>query len=212
MKIALIGATGSVGTRLLAEALRRGYQVTAIVRDPAKLSSREGLTVIRGDAAQEGALAALLKGHDAVLSAYNGRRGSPGYTDEVLTGYRAIINAARIAGARLLVVGGAGSLDAAPGLRLIDTPNFPEAYKTEALAFAELLDALRKETSLDWTLLSPSALLVPGERTGKFRLGEDRLLTDAGGESRISMEDLAVALIDEVERPRHVRRRFTVGY
>lgn len=213
MKIAMIGATGSVGTRLLTEALRRGHKVTAIARDPAKLSSREGLTVVRGDAALEGNLAALLKGHDAVLSAYNGRRGSAKYTEEVLRGYNAIVGASRFAGVkRLLVVGGAGSLDAAPGLRLVDAPNFPEAYKTEALAFAELLETLRKETALEWTMLSPSALLMPGERTGKFRLGEDRLLTDAAGESRISMEDLAVAMLDEVEQPRHVRRRFTAGY
>ena len=124
-----------------------------------------------------------------------------------------MIGAVKKAGVkRLLVVGGAGSLEVSPGVQLVDTPDFPEAYKPEALAGRDFLNVLRGERELDWTFLSPSALFVPGERTGKFRLGTDRLLVDAKGESKISMEDYAIALVDELETPRHSRQRFTVGY
>jgi uracil phosphoribosyltransferase len=125
----------------------------------------------------------------------------------------AAVGAVKEAGVkRLIVVGGAGSLEVAPGLQLIDTPQFPDAYRPEASAGRDFLNALRAETSLDWTFLSPSALFEPGERTGKFRLGGDQLLADAAGQSRISMEDYAIALVDEIETPKHVRQRFTVGY
>jgi putative NADH-flavin reductase len=123
-----------------------------------------------------------------------------------------LIGAVKTAGAkRYLVVGGAGSLEAAPGVALVDTPDFPQAYKAEALAGAEFLDLLRKEPTLDWTFLSPSAMFVPGERTGKFRLGTDQLLTNEHGSS-ISFEDYAIAFVDEIEKPAHSRQRFTVGY
>jgi len=124
-----------------------------------------------------------------------------------------VINGLKKAGVkRLLVVGGAGSLEVKPGLQLVDRPEFPSEYKQGSLAVREALNILRKETSLEWTFLSPSAVLEPGRRTGTFRLGMDQLLTDAKGESRISVEDLAIALIDELENLKHIRRRFTVGY
>jgi len=125
----------------------------------------------------------------------------------------ALIAAVQSAGVkRLLVVGGAASLEVAPGKALLDTPDFPPAYRPEATAGLKFLKALRNEKTLDWTFLSPSAEFAPGERTGKFRLGDDRLLVDANGKSHISMEDFAIALVDELEHPKHIRRRFTVGY
>ena len=203
MKIALIGPTGNVGSRLLAELLRRGHEVTGIARHPEGLPSQPHLTVKRGDANDEDDLAALLRGHDAVISA--GRF--------VSVNPRALIAAVKQAGVpRLLVVGGAGSLEVAPGVQLMDTPDFPAAYKPEALAGRDFLHVLRDERELHWTFLSPSAIFGPGERTGTFRLGTDQLLVGADGESRISMEDFAIALVDELERPRHPRQRFTVGY
>jgi putative NADH-flavin reductase len=203
MKIALIGATGNVGSRLLAELLRRGHSVTAIARNPEKVPSQPGVTAKRADAGDKAELAAILAGHDAVISALPFRGSDP----------RVLIEAVKAARApRYLVVGGAGSLEVAPGLRLVDAPGFPEEYRQEALAGAAFLDTLRAEKDLDWTFVSPSALFVPGERTGKFRLGTDQLLADEKGNSTISFEDFAVAMSDELERPAHSRRRFTVGY
>ncbi|HQA09453.1 NAD(P)H-binding protein, partial [Zoogloea sp.] len=149
-------------------------------------------------------LAALLKGHDVVVSSTRFVGGTDAAT---------LIAAARQAGVkRVIVVGGAGSLEVAPGVALVDTPEFPEIYKAEAIGGSAFLQTLRAETELDWTFLSPSALFEPGERTGRFRLGGDRLLVDASGNSHISMEDYAIALADELETPKHSRARFTVGY
>jgi putative NADH-flavin reductase len=203
MKIALIGATGRVGSRLLAEALRRGHQVTGIVPDPEKLTPARGLTAKRGDVNDETGLAALLAGHEVAISAVRFAQLDP----------RRLIGAVKRAKVdRLLVVGGAGSLEVAPGVQLVDTEGFPAQFKAEALPGRDFLNLLRAEPELSWTFLSPSALFEPGERTGKFRLGRDRLLVDDKGASRVSMEDLAIAMLDEVETPRHVRARFTVGY
>ncbi|WP_342052574.1 MULTISPECIES: NAD(P)-dependent oxidoreductase [unclassified Cupriavidus] len=209
MNIAILGATGNVGTRLTDEALQRGHRVTALARSAESLPARAGLTAKNIDVAQADALARALAGHDAVISSLKFHGNDP----------RRIIEAVKAAGQasggetpRLLVVGGAGSLFGAPGVQIVDTPEFPAAYKAEALAGREFLNTLKGETTLDWTFLSPSALLAPGERTGKFRLGEDDLLVDAAGNSSISIEDYAIAMIDEVETPRHTRRRFTVGY
>jgi putative NADH-flavin reductase len=202
MKIALIGATGNVGLRLLAELTRRNHTVTAIVRQPEKVPAQPGVTAKKGDVSDQQGLADLLKGHDAVISSVHFTDSDP----------RKLLGAVRVSGVkRYLIVGGAGSLQVAPGVRLVDTPDFPEAYKAEAIAGAAFLDLLRGETGLDWTFLSPSALFVAGERTGKFRLGQDQLLTNAEG-SRISFEDFATALVDELEKPAHSRQRFTVGY
>lgn len=209
MNIAILGATGNVGTRLTDEALQRGHRVTALARSAESLPARAGLTAKNIDVAQADALARALAGHDVVISSLKFHGNDP----------RRIIEAVKAAGhasggktPRLLVVGGAGSLFGAPGVQIVDTPEFPAAYKAEALAGREFLNTLKGETTLDWTFLSPSALLAPGERTGKFRLGEDNLLVDAAGKSSISIEDYAIAMIDEVETPRHTRRRFTVGY
>jgi uncharacterized protein len=203
MKVALIGASGNVGSRLLAELLSRGHTVTAIARHPEKISARPGVTPKVGDVHDQAGLALLLAGHDAVISAVRFSASDP----KLLI---AAVKEARVP--RYLVVGGAGSLEVAPGKKLIDTPSFPEAYKPEASAGGGFLELLRGEKNLDWTFLSPSAVIGAGERTGKFRLGGDQLLTAADGKSSISYEDYAVALVDELEKPAHSRRRFTVGY
>lgn len=203
MHIALIGVTGRVGSRLLAELLRRGHRVTGIARDTGKLPGRDGLVLKNGDADNPSQLALLLTGHDAVLSALKFA------TSDAAT----LIAAVKQAGVgRLLVVGGAASLEVVPGHILLDAPGFPAAYRPEAEAGRRFLNVLRTERALDWTFLSPSAEFSPGERTGQFRLGGDQLLTDANGKSRISMEDYAIAFVDELETPKHPRQRFTVGY
>ena len=213
MDLALVGASGMVGSRLLAEALNRGHHVTAIVRDPGKLSPRSGLKVVKGDVTDAAALASVLKGKEVVVCAFNAVRGSPGYRETVLNAYDAIVRATKSAGVkRLVVVGGAGSLKVAPGKRLVDTPDFPAEYKTESQTFADLLDTFRNESALDWTVVCPGAYLYPGERTGNFRVGGDQLLSNAQGESKVSAEDFAIGLIDEVEKPKHLRGRFTVAY
>lgn len=202
MNIALIGATGNAGSRLLAELTRRGHTVTAIARNVGKVPAQPGVTAKAGDVFDQAGLAALLAGHDAVISAVHFTASDP----------RKLIEAVRASGVtRYLVVGGAGSLEVAPGVKLIDTPEFPAQYKAEAAAGGAFLDLLRDERALDWTFLSPSALFVAGERTGRFCLGTDQLLASPAGSS-ISFEDYAVALVDELERPAHSRRRFTVGY
>lgn len=217
MKIALIGATGFVGSALLAEALDRGHQVTAVVRNPTKLAQRAGVTGVAADVSDVDALAAALAGHDVVLSAFN-----PGWTpgsvnpamyDQQVGGTHAILAAVKQAGIRrVLWVGGAGGLEVAPGVQLIDTPDFPDWIKPGSRATSQALRALQAEPALDWSFLAPAALLEPGQRTGRFRLGGDRLLTDAQGRSRISVQDYAVAMIDELERPAHSRQRFSVAY
>ncbi|MDF2458343.1 MAG: uncharacterized protein K0S79_759 [Nitrospira sp.] len=213
MKIALIGATGFVGSAILQEALDRGHEVTAIVRHPEKLQSQTKLHARKADVQNEDEVARLVAGHDAVISAFN-----PGWTNSDLysqqvKGTRAIINGVKRAGVkRLLFVGGAGSLEVKPGVQSVDTPEFPKEWKQGSLATREALNMLSQEPSLEWSYLSPSAELFPGQRTGKFRLGTDQLLKDANGQSRISTADYAMAMIDEVEKPTHIRQRFTVGY
>lgn len=203
MKVALIGITGHVGSRLLAELLTRHHRVTGIARHPETTAPQSGLVLEQADATNSSTLALLLVNHDAVVSASRFRTSNP----------NALVTGVKEAGVkRLLVVGGAASLQVAPGKFLIDTPDFPDAYKVEAHAGVQFLDTLRKENDLEWTFLSPSAEFVPGKRTGKFRLGGDDLLVDANGRSWISMEDYAIALVDELEHPKHVRQRFTVGY
>jgi putative NADH-flavin reductase len=202
MKIALIGATGNVGSRILAELSRRGHAVTAIARHPEKIPGLTGVTAVKADADDVAGLAAVLKGHDVVISSVHFTASDP----------HKLLEAVHASGAgRYLVVGGAGSLEVAPGVKLIDTPEFPAIYKAEAGAGSAFLDLLRQETTLDWTFLSPSALFVPGERTGKFRIGGDQLLANEKGSS-ISYEDYAIAMADEIEKPAHSRKRFTVGY
>ncbi|WUR11941.1 NAD(P)-dependent oxidoreductase [[Empedobacter] haloabium] len=212
MNIVLIGATGYVGSRLLDEALARGHQVTAIVTKPEKLAGRTGVTAVQADVLDQAGLAERLRGHDAVVSAFSGHAQSDVY-DYYVRGITSVIAATKAAGVpRLLVVGGAGSLEVAPGVQLVDTPQFPAQWKGTAEGARQALNLLRAEPELDWTMLSPAAHLEPGTRTGQFRLGTDQLLVDAAGESRISVEDYAVAMIDELERPAHRRARFAVAY
>lgn len=208
MKIALIGATGYVGARLLSEALARGHRVTATVKNGGRLPPQHAnLTRVAADATDVAALAGAVAGNDLVISAFN-----PGL-DANEAGTRAIVEGVKQAGVgRLLVVGGAGSLLLPSGQRVVDQPDFPAEWKDGALRTAAFLEQLREEQQLDWVFLSPPAMLMPGERTGRYRVGKDSLLTDAAGESRISLEDYAVAMLDEAERPRHHRERFTVGY
>ena len=212
MNIALIGATGFIGSALLAEALSRGHHVTALVAHPEKLTASVQLTPLAANVQDVVSLTAQLKGFDAVLTAFSGHAQADTY-DYYVTGFRNIIAAAKEARVpRLLAVGGAGSLEAAPGLQVLDTPGFPPAYKATAEGARQALTLLRAEASLNWTMLSPSAMIAPGQRTGKFRLGLDALLVDADGKSHISVEDYAVAMIDELEAPKHPRQRFTAGY
>jgi uncharacterized protein len=203
MKIAVIGASGNAGSRITAELARRGHAVTAIARNPEKIAAQANVTAVTGDVLDQAGLAGLLAGHDAGISSVHFMASDPvkliGAAQESKVG-------------RYLVVGGAGSLEIAPGSLLVDSPNFPAPYKEEASKGKLFLDALRGVDDLEWTMLSPSALFVAGERTGTFRLGEDSLLTASDGRSWISYEDYAVAMLDEIEQPKHVRRRFTVGY
>jgi len=203
MKIAVIGASGNAGSRITAELARRGHSVTAIARHPEKIAAQANVTPTGGDVMDQAGLARLLAGHDAAISSVHFLASDP---------VRLIAAAKESKVGRYLVVGGAGSLEVAPGVRLVTTSGFPVAYKAEAEAGGAFLDLLRAEKELNWTFLSPSALFVAGERTGKFRLGIDQLLTAADGKSSISFEDFAVALADEIERPAHIRQRFTIGY
>ncbi len=203
MKIAVIGATGNAGSRITAELLDRGHAVTGIARHPERLAGRAGLTLVKGDADDPQALARLLAGHDVVISSIHFLASDP----------EKLIAAVKASGVpRYVVVGGAGSLEVAPGVALVTTPQFPPQYKAEAEKGAAFLARLRQEKELNWTFLSPSVLFVAGERTGKFRLGTDQLLVGDDGKSWISFEDYAVALADEIDRPAHARGRFTVGY
>lgn len=203
MKIAIIGAGGNVGQRLVSEALSRGHEVTAIGPNAAKLESLGEVAAKPGTLGEPDALSAALAGHDVVVSTVRFVNYDP---DQLLA-------AVRGSGVgRLAVVGGAGSLTSPAGGLVADGPGFPEVAKPEAAAGRKVLDALRKEDGIDWTFLSPSAVFTAGERTGEFRLGKDELLVDAGGESRISFEDYAVAFLDEIEDGKHSRERFTVGY
>lgn len=203
MKIAVTGASGQAGSRITAELARRGHQITAIARNPARIARLPNVTAVEGDANDGAALAKLWSGHEAAVSSIHFLVSDP----------ETLIGAAKASGVgRYLVVGGAGSLEVAPGVRLVTIPDFPPQYKAEAEKGGVFLDRLRQEKELNWTFLSPSALFVAGERTGKFRLGTDQLLTAADGKSWISFEDYAVALADEIERPTHLRTRFTVGY
>jgi putative NADH-flavin reductase len=213
MKVALIGATGFVGTPVLAELLNRGHQVTVLARNPAKLAAQPGLTVVRADALDAAQVATAVAGHDAVVSAYNPGWSEPQIHDLFLQGSAAIVEGVKRAGLkRLLVVGGAGSLFVAPGVQLVDTPPFPAEYKQGALAAREALNRLKLETSLDWSFVSPPIGLAPGARTGQYRTGLDNLLPGVGdAPAGISVADLAVAMVDELETPRHVQQRFTVA-
>lgn len=213
MNIALIGGTGFVGSALLQELLQRGHRVTALARDTSKYETRDGLKVVQADVLDSQQVARAVEGHDAVVSAYNPGWHTPDLGEVFLLGSQAIVDGVKRSGVkRLLVVGGAGSLFVAPGVQLVDTPSFPAEWKEGALAAREALERIRREDTLDWTFVSPAAMLSPGERTGRFRLGQDELLMNGDQPGGISTADLAVAIVDEVETPRHLKRRFTAAY
>ncbi|MBR0777072.1 NAD(P)-dependent oxidoreductase [Bradyrhizobium diazoefficiens] len=203
MKIAVAGASGRAGSEIVKELSRRGHDITAIARNPGRIAALSHVTPARGDVLDQAGLTKLWAGHDVAISAVHFLASDP----------HKLIGAAREARiGRYLVVGGAGSLEVAAGIKLVTTPGFPAQYRAEAEAGSAFLDLLRQVRDLNWSFLSPSALFVEGERTGRFRLGTDQLLADANGKSWISFADYAIALADEVERPAHARQRFTVGY
>jgi uncharacterized protein len=218
MKVALIGASGFVGSKILAEALQRGHQVTAIVRNPEKIQPDKNLNTKQADVLNVDELAKLLAGHDVIVSAFNPARGVAGahVYDLHVQGHKAILAAANKSGVkRFLGVGGAASLKTPEGIELIDSPQFPAAYeqfKPGIRGTRELYYLLKQEPSLDWVFIAPSVVIAPGERTGKFRIGKDHVLYNDKGESKISLEDYAAALVDEMERPQHRNERITIGY
>lgn len=202
MKIAVLGASGRAGSEITRELAARGHLVTAIARKPEVIATAPGVTAVAADASDAGALGALLKGHDAVISALH-------FDIPAAT----LLSALKQAGVeRLLVTGGAASLEVAPGIRLIDTPDFPEAWKGPAMGGIAFLEDLRRESVVDWTFFSPAALIFEGPRLGHYRTDSDRLVTDEAGESKISFADYAIAMIDELEQHRHSRARFTAAY
>ncbi len=208
LNIALFGATGMIGSRIAAEAARRGHRVTALSRRAGE--SGDGITAKAADLFDAASIAAVLPGHDVVASAYGPKEDDAA---KVVAAARSLVAGARQAGVkRVVVVGGAGSLEVAPGKQLVDTEGFPAAYKAVALAHRDALGYLRTVDDLDWTFFAPAALIAPGERTGAFRTGTGTLIADANGDSRISAEDYAVAFVDALEQNRFVREIATVAY
>lgn len=213
--VVLIGASGFVGTAILNELLNRGHKVTAIVRDPAKVTaSNPNLKVIQADVTDTDVLIEASKGKDAVISAYNPGWKNPNIYEETLKNYPLIVDSVKKAGVeRLLIVGGAGTLFYAPGKMVMDADDVPAKLLPGIKSLGEFyLNTLRKENDIDWIFLSPAANMTPGERTGKFRIGKDDLMVDVNGDSNISVEDYAVAMVDELEQKHHHKERFTIGY
>ena len=215
MKVALIGASGFVGKAVLKELLQRGHQVIAVVRDINNLSPQVGLTISEGNATDEQTLAEIVKENDAVISAFNAGWTNPNLYEDFLAGSRAIQAGVKKSGVkRLLVVGGAGSLFI-DGVQIVDSPDFPDQWKPGATAARDYLNELKKETDLDWVFVSPAIEMHPGTsgiRKGIYRTNEDQPVFDEKGKSVISVEDLAVAIVDEIEQPKHSRQRFTAAY
>jgi putative NADH-flavin reductase len=216
MKLVILGVTGNIGRRVAQEALRRGHEVVGVVRDPSAVQSPDPrVALLKGDATNADSVADVVRGADAVVSAISPRpnaRGLP--APSLAANSRALIAGLRASGVRrVLYVGGASSLEVVPGQALADAPDFPEIYKAEAKEGRDALAIWRSEAQgLDWTYLSPAAEVAPGERTGTYRTTGDSLLLDAAGRSFITFEDYAVAVLDELERPQHVGRRFGVAY
>lgn len=216
MKVALIGASGFVGKAILNELVNRGHLVTVIVRNPETIIETEKVKVVKGDVLNAGEIEEAVKDHDAVISAYNAGWTNPNLYDEFLQGSKAIQEGVKKSGIkRLLIMGGAGSLFLAEGLQVVDTPQFPQEYKEGASAARDYLNILVEEKELDWTFLSPAIEMhqgTSGERKGTYRKGTDQPVFDANNRSIISVEDTAVAIVDELENPKHSRQRFTVAY
>lgn len=213
--VVLIGASGFVGTAILEELLNRGYCVTAVVRNPEKMTIRNAnLSVVKADVSDVNTLVAVCKGKDAVISAYNPGWANPDIYEETLKNYPLILEAVRKSGVkRLLCVGGAGTLFCAPGIRVVDSGAISAEIMGGAKSLGEFyLNTLCNEKEIDWVFFSPAGSLEPGKRTGKFRLGKDDLIVDETGKSHISVGDYALAMVDELEQANHHRERFTIGY
>lgn len=213
--IVLIGASGFVGNAILNELLSRGHKVTAVVRNPEKINvSNSNLEIVKTDIADTNAMVGICKGKEAIISAYNPGWTNPDIYEETLRNYPLILEAAKRSGAkRLLCVGGAGTLFCAPGLRVVDSGAIPDAIMGGVKSLGEFyLNTLMNEKDIDWIFFSPAGTLEPGKRAGKFRLGKDDLIIDENGISHISVEDYAVAMVDELENPKHHCERFTIGY
>jgi uncharacterized protein len=209
MNVILYGATGMIGSRILNELTSRGHRVIGVVRDPSKVPAHPNVAAVKGDILDPEDIAAKVRRANAVISAYSPGAGNVG---DLLVATRSLIGGLHKAHVRrLIVVGGAGSLLVAPGVDLIDSGKLPEQYMAVAIAHRDALNLLR-DSDLGWTYFSPAVVIEPGERTGKFRLGDDALLTDADGNSRISAEDYAIAVVDELESPKRIRQRFTIAY
>jgi putative NADH-flavin reductase len=209
MKVVLFGASGMIGSRVLQELVSRGHTVIAVARNPEKITEEDGVTAVAADADDPQSVAAVADGADAAVCAISPPHGNPGALAGVVSSL--MDGLARAGVKRLIVVGGAGSLEVATGIQLVDTPEFPAQWLGIARAHREILPLL-KASRFDWDYFSPAGMIEPGERTGKFRMGGKEFLTDANGESRISAEDYAVALVDELERPRRMNQQFTIAY
>lgn len=214
MNIVLIGATGYVGSQILTEALNRNHKVTAVARHANKISITSNNIIIRQcDILKQNETIEIIKGHEAVISAYNPGWKNPDIYDEYIRGYKSILESMHKTGVkRIIIIGGAGSLYVKPGLQLVDSPEFPDDWKQGALAARQLYNTIQNEDELKWTFVSPAAQLVPGDRTGEFRYGENDVLFNEKNESKISVQDLAVAVLNELENPSYIKKRFTVTY
>lgn len=215
MKIAIIGATGFVGSKITAELASRHHEITAISRNE-KNTDNQNVKYVAADVFNSQELAQILKGHDAVVSAYNSGWTNPNIYDDFIAGSKAIQEAVKLSGVkRYITIGGAGSLFVAPGLQAVDTPEFPKEYYAGATAARDYLNILKEEKELDWAFFSPAFEMHQGittGRTGKYRLGSDNPVFDENQRSILSAEDLAVVIADEVENPKHHQVRFTAAY
>lgn len=208
MKVILYGASGFIGSRILDELISRNHQVTGVVRDLSKIDN-SNITAFSSDICSSDQVAEIVAGSDAVISAYAAPFSAP---EKLIEATKSLIHGLKKSKInRLIVVGGAGTLEVSPGIQLLETPEFPVAWKPVALAHREALRVLHS-SDLDWTSFSPAALIEPGIKTGMYRLGEEDLIVNTKGESRISVEDYATALVDELENPKHIQKRFTIGY
>jgi putative NADH-flavin reductase len=214
VKIALFAATGKIGSKILIEAMNRHHIVTAVIRHPEKLTLKHpNLTVTKGNVLDEEEVAMIVKGHDVVVSAFGPGFANPADFPLFVKAAESLISGTKKAGVkRLINVGGAGSLYVTPGKQLVDTPEFPEAWRVAASYQRDSLEVFKKEKDLEWTFFCPAIFIEPGIRTGEFQIGKDEPVFNSKGESKISIEDYAMALVDEIEKPQFVRQRFTIGY